>query len=129
MGAGHWEERYSKALKGRHVRIIPDRDQPSRARSTPWRSGARFTRWPPRSRSCACPMCPTTSRARAAGAMTRRKPRCAAAWGPAHVVRAAPRLDPSWAPQAWHLLGDPREAPPSREAHSVDSNHNGKDLQ
>jgi hypothetical protein len=25
MGAGQWEEHYSKALKGRHVRIIPYR--------------------------------------------------------------------------------------------------------
>jgi nitroreductase len=45
---------------------------------------------------------------------------CAPVFCPA-VARAALQLDPSWEPQALILLGYPREAPPTREAHSVES--------
>jgi nitroreductase len=45
---------------------------------------------------------------------------CAPVFCPA-VARAALRLDPSWEPQALILLGYPQEAPPAREARSVES--------
>jgi nitroreductase len=45
---------------------------------------------------------------------------CAPVFCPA-VARAALQLDPSWEPQALILLGYPQEAPPAREARSVES--------